>query len=466
MNPRTDIPEESAMSATCSDDVPDASHPHDAPHADENTSSPSQDARTQPRLWTATFVSLIAVTFFAFLTAQGLNSGTPAYVTVTGGTAAYAGLLTAVFSVASIAARLVSGPLVDRTKRCYAMVAGFATLVVGCGILMHEPSDGLLIAARVLQGFGFSLSAVSASTAAADVLPVERLGEGIAYHGLGQALAMAVGPAAALGIVATTPPTNLFVYCSIIAAAGFVISLFVRYERHPETLPATSAYRRRRELAAAKAEKSTEDAETPQTAEQAKLFPDGFSVGRLLYVLFEPRALHGALPLFFITPAFGFVITFMGLYGLTLGIENSAIFFTLTAVSMILVRVLSKCYMDRIGPFAIFACACACGLLAFALLIAATEFPLLYYPAGLIYGVFLGVSMPAAQSVVIKCSPADRWGAANSLNLLLLDLGFGFGAVAWGTVIDAAGYQAAMACVMALIAIAIIVARITFPKEL
>lgn len=437
-----------------------------------------------PKLWSPTFIVLIGVTLFAFLASQGLNAGTPAYISITGGTAAYAGFLTAVFSLASIAARLFSGPLVDRTRRLYVMVAGFACLVIGCGLLIMPPSNTMLVIARILQGAGFSLAAVSAATAAADVLPAERLGEGIGYHGLGQALAMAVGPAAALAIVGTDPATNLFLYCTVIACAGLALSLSCRYERHPESLPATSAFRRRAEQRKRAVETlaapTSKDAANTQAARSASegtaILREGekpaacapakrFSVKRLLLIIFEPKALHGALPIFFITPAFGFVITFMSLYGLSIGVQNAGIYFTLTAASMIIVRLFSRFYMDRISAFAIFSSACVCGLVAFSLLIVAPYCTPLYYAAGLVYGIFLGVTMPAAQSVVVRCSPPDRWGAANSLNMLMLDLGFGLGAIVWGAVIDAAGYQVAMGCIMVLIVAAIIMAKLSFPKD-
>lgn len=78
---------------------------------------------------------------------------------------------------------------------------------------------------------GFGAATTAASTAAASVLPQERLGEGIGYHGLGQAIAMSIGPAFALYLVGTDPSTNLYVGLALVGFAGLVIALNARYEK-------------------------------------------------------------------------------------------------------------------------------------------------------------------------------------------------------------------------------------------
>lgn len=55
-----------------------------------------------------------------------------------------------------------------------------------------------LIVARILHGIGFGLSTTFAAALVADVIPVQRRGEGIGYFGLGSTVAMAVAPALGL----------------------------------------------------------------------------------------------------------------------------------------------------------------------------------------------------------------------------------------------------------------------------
>ncbi len=80
--------------------------------------------------------------------------------------------------------------------------------------------------------------------------------------------------------------------------------------------------------------------------------------------IFEKHALPGTLPMIVLSPAFGFAIFFVGLYGASLGVGNAGLFYTLSAVSMILVRLKSGAFMDRFAPIVILPVALACGLVA------------------------------------------------------------------------------------------------------
>ena len=181
--------------------------------------------------------------------------------------------------------------------------------------------------------------------------------------------------------------------------------------------------------------------------------------------MFEPRALSGAIPVFMMSPVFGFVISFASLYGLSIGVENAGLFFTITAISMILMRISSRAYMDRVAPLKIFGVAAVCGIVTFALFLAAPSNLALFNAAGAFYGVCLGVSMPVAQSVAVKSSPSHRWGATNALFLFMMDVGFGLGTALWGTLNDAFGFPVTLWCVMGCIVVAFVLACFTFPKR-
>ena len=131
--------------------------------------------------------------------------------------------------------------------------------------------------------------------------------------------------------------------------------------------------------------------------------------------LFEPRALAGALPVMVISPTFGFGIFFVGLYGTELGAESASFFYTIAAVSMIVVRLKSGAFMDRVVPIKIFTVAVVCGLVTTAMLFFAAVSDWIFYLSGISYGLCLGLAMPVNQSVAVKNTPSDRWGAANGL---------------------------------------------------
>ncbi|WP_418253467.1 MFS transporter [Gordonibacter urolithinfaciens] len=427
-------------------------------------------ARSRERLWSPLFVIVVAGTLCCFMVGQGLNSGTSVFIAHMGGSAAFAGVLAAVFSAAAAAARIVCGPLVDRAGRLRVMVGGAALLLAGTLVPAVSSNDAVFVVCRIVQGVGFSAATTASATAAADVLPLSRLGEGIGYYGLGQALAMSVGPALALFLVNTDPAANLYLGLAVIAALGLVLAALCRYERNPSRLPATAAYRRlheeHRELerGSARGGHATDPCAARvadnRQARSSVPKPSARGLGRF----FELSALPGALPMVVLSPAFGFGIFFVGLYGTSLGVANPGLFYTLSALSMIAVRLKSKSFMDRVAPIKICTASTACGLAGFLLLFVAGSSDLAYYAAGILYGVCLGVSMPLNQAVAVKNTPAERWGAANALYLLASDVGIGVSSIVWGLVNDAAGFPATICCVMGCILAAWVVAWFSYPS--
>lgn len=439
--------------------------PPDSIHTDEPCESAVPPARTEARtgererLWSPLFVAIVAATLCCFMVGQGLNSGTSVFLARMGNTAAFAGALAAVFSASAAVARIVCGPLVDRAGRLRVMAAGAVLLLVGTLLPALNSNDIVFVVCRVVQGVGFSAATTASATAAADVLPRSRLGEGIGYYGLGQALAMSVGPALALLLVNTDPAANLYLGLAGMAALCVVLTAFCRYERNPSRLPATAAYRRLFE----ERERRAADRKNRRSASGAA-DAEPTTEERGLQRVFEPSALPGALPMLALSPAFGFGIFFAGLYGTTLGVGNPGLFYTLSALSMIAVRLKSKSFMDRVAPIKVFTASTACGLAGFALLLAAGASEIAYYAAGILYGACLGVSMPLNQSVAVKNTPPERWGAANALYLLASDIGIGIGSAVWGVVNDAAGFPVTICCVMGCILASWVVAWFSYPK--
>ena len=430
----------------------------------------------QVRLWTPVFVGILVITLCCFLVGQGLNSGTSVYLAVRGATATLAGIGAAVFSAAAAITRIVCGPLADRRGRLIVIAVGAVVLLCGTlGAAVFTDLD-LFVLWRLLQGLGFAAVTTAAATAAADVLPVERLGEGIGYYGLGQAVAMSFGPALALFLVATDPPENLFWGVSVFAVLSFAVSFFCHYERNISRLPETATFRTLAEKRAREEADRANAASKGEAIASAGVDADAkASVAtkpRLLDSILEPGALAGAVPIMVMAPTFGFGIFFSGLLGTTLGVPGAGTFYTVSAIAMIVVRLSSRTFMDRIAPLKLHAFAACFGVVYCLTLIAACQFAAdeglrngLFYFAGIPYGLCLGVAMPVNQAVAVKNSPAERWGAANGLYLLLVDVGIGGGAIAWGVTNDYFGFTVTLAIVIVLVVASVAAARLSYPGE-
>lgn len=435
---------------------------------DCTTSNLTSQSRAPERLWSRTFITIVALTLCCFLVGQGTNAGTSVYLDRMGETATLAGIGAAVFSAAAAVSRLLCGPIIDRKGRAIVMATGAAIMLAGTIGSVFSNVHELFILWRFLQGMGFAIATTASATAAADVLPLSRLGEGIGYYGLGQAIAMSIGPALAMFLVSTDPAENLYLGFSAAAVCALAFALTCRYEKNPRVLPETSAYRRRWEKQRAGKESSP--------CEEAKVASDAGSlenrgVKALLDGIVEPRALPGTIPMMIISPAFGFGIFFVGLYGTTLGVGNAGVFYTISAIAMIAVRLKSKSFMDTVAPIKIMGVSAASGLICYGMLLACGiwsnfgALDIVFYFAGIFYGLCLGLAMPVNQTVAVRNTPDERWGAANALYLLATDIGIGTASVIWGVINDSFGFTTTICCVMACIAASLIAARVCYPRD-
>ena len=90
---------------------------------------------------------------------------------------------------------------------------------------------------------------------------------------------------------------------------------------------------------------------------------------------------------------------------------------------------------------------------------------MLFYAAGLPYGLCPGLAIPVNQTVAVKNSSAERWGAANGLFLLQVDIGIGVAATIWGITNDMFGFAFTLGCVIVLVIASLGVAYLCYPAD-
>ena len=284
---------------------------------------------------------------------------------------------------------------------------------------------------------------------------------------------MSIGPAFALYLVGTDPSTNLYVGLALVGFAGLVIALNACYESKWQTLPSSSAYRIKMET---RLEFDSKDGQAPSsttvtTSEtiNSEKYPEGDQVSKRTlrdsFNIFEPRALPGAIPQMIMCPTFGFGVFFAGLYGTTLGYTHAGLFYTISAVSMIIIRMISKHFMDTVPAIKTMTGAVACGILCCLMLLAAPYGEPVFLASGIFYGLATGISLPLNQSVAVKNTPPERWGAANALFLLANDIGIGFASVIWGVINDSFGFQTSIVCVIVCLIASYASAWIVYPAR-
>ena len=402
------------------------------------------------KLWTGDFVLILVVALLSCVACQALNNGTPIYLSYAGVGNSFAGVLILAFSLAAAVARIFMGGRIDTGSRRSAIIVGAALLVVGTAGAVVLPFVELQIVFRIIQGLGFGASLTAGSTAAADIIPKARLGEGLGYFALGQSLGMAIGPSLAIVLVSFAYHEALFAGTAVMSACLMLAGFACTYEKHPERLAETCAYR--------------QDENEKLGRGKCLIENETFPPPQFLIRTFELAALPGALPMAISCLGYAIIVSFVSKYGVQTGLAAPGVFFVLAAVTMTAIRLFGGRLIDRVKPLALLAVPVLCGIVCFAIL-ALTEGEVWFYAAGALFGLSMGLSFPLFNTVAVKCAPIERRGAASALYGLANDLGIGFGAVLWGAVIDVVGYTTSFWGGAAMLACAFVVAAFVFPKD-
>lgn len=409
-------------------------------------------------LWTPTLALIILASLFLGSFSVGLNNGVSLYAGQMGFSSAAAGALVAAFTASASVSRIVSGPIIDERGKKRLFFFGTILMCLGCAIPIAAQGFSALLAARVVQGMGFSIATTVLVVMTAEAVPPNYLARGMGYRGLGVALATAIGPSLAI----------------VFIEAGGGFALFLGFGLMTVLSMAMIALSKSRPGPARDAEKHvSDDASNGRIAThsaelQARVDGQDSRNGRRmpsrafrLAKYFEPAVFASALVEFCRRMLTGICTSFIVLYAIDRGLGNPSLFFVIASGSIIACRLFGGGILDRgtvkkllIPVFA----ACAVGFSC-----------LLGYPceatlclAGLSYGLTEGFGSPFLNAMSMKAAPRERWGVASGNFYLAGDAGVAVGAFACGFAVDLIGYDAVLYGAIASILLATVVAAKVF----
>ena len=311
------------------------------------------------------------------------------------------GLVLSFYTIAALLIRPFAGYALDAIGRYSIYVISlllFSTIFFG---YVWATSILFVLILRFIHGLTWGSMSSAGSTIAVDLVPLKRRGEGIGIFGLSMTIAMAIGPLIAIAITGDSSYKRLFYSAAGFSFLGLVLALFVRI---PKITPVKKKFK--------------------------------------ITSLIEKKALPVSLNVFLVSIPYGGIISFIALYGRSIGIDSSGLFFLLIAIGITISRVLSGKSFDRFGPKRI----CILGLvllIAGLFMLALNQSYFGYHLSALILGLGFGIIMATFQAIANHKIKADKRGAANSTYLTFFDSGIGFGMLLVGYLIQVMNYSGA-----------------------
>lgn len=345
-------------------------------------------------LFSKNFILTSLSTFTLFASFYFLLITLPIYIKKIGGNESEIGLIIGVFTISAVFLRPFIGKEVDRRGRKVILVSGIVVFFISMLLYNYTRDVTSLLLLRVLHGIGWGAATTAATTLIADIAPPKRRGEAMGVFGMASNIAMAIGPALSMILLLKYDFSILF---SISAGIALVSLLFV--------LPIS--------------ETMVVHPKTP---------------------LFSKEALFPSVLMFIISLTYGSIVSFLSLFAQKQGILNPGIFFTVFAVTLILVRALAGKLSDIKGrKFVILP---GMVLITAGLWVLSTAITLnTFLAAAFLYGLGFGLVHPSLMALLVDSVSDKGRGAAMGTFTAAFDLGIGAGSIILGLVLQYYGFQ-------------------------
>lgn len=345
-------------------------------------------------LFSKNFVLTSLSTFTLFTSFYFLLITLPIYIEKIGGSESEIGLILGVFTISAVLLRPFIGKEVDRRGRKVILVSGIVIFFISMLLYDYTRNVTSLLLLRVLHGIGWGAATTAATTLIADISPPKRRGEAMGVFGMASNVAMAIGPALSMILLQKYDFPILFSMSAGISLLSLLLVLPIS-----ETIVVHTR--------------------TP---------------------LFSREALFPSALMFMISLTYGSIVSFLSLFAQKQGISNPGIFFTVFAVTLILVRALAGKLSDIKGrEFVIIP---GMVLIAASLWVLSTASALdRFLVAALLYGLGFGLVHPSLMALLVDMVGDKGRGAAMGTFTASFDLGIGAGSILLGLVLQYFDFQ-------------------------
>jgi MFS family permease len=350
----------------------------------------------QSSIYTTQFWLLCFSNFLFSASFQMMIPELPDYLSSMGGKE-YIGYIIALFTLTAGFARPFSGKLTDTIGRIPIMALGSIVCFVCSGIypFVHTVFGFLFL--RFLHGFSTGTKPTATAAYVADIIPEDRRGEAQGMLGIFTATGMSIGPTIGSYLVGLTTINVMFYTSSAFALCSILILLNMK-----ETLPKSSKQ------------------------------PFSFKLFKIGWVdVFEPRVLPAFIVMILVSFASGVILTLVADQTKLLGMTNKGLFFTISTIASLFIRVFFAKSSDKYGRIPIMMISCVILIISM-LMFAMVQTEWIFILASIMFGFAWGFNTPTLMAWTVDLSHEDFRGRAIATTYIALEAGIGIGALMSG----------------------------------
>jgi predicted MFS family arabinose efflux permease len=354
-------------------------------------------SQTKEPLWTSSFIKLMVGNLFVFMSFQMLIPTLPPYIKSIGANGTEIGLVTALFSIGAVLSRPFIGFMLEYKHRRPLVLVGAVMLLLITFLYPLSQVVIIFLAVRLLHGLAWGWSTTVNGTAAVDVIPNSRLGEGMGYYGLSITIGMIIAPSLGIFLFQVTSFENLIYISGALGVIALVLLGTVHYQ-------------------------------TPEQVLNTNKEDLKFSY---LGSLVEKSGWFPAMLTLLINLGYGTIVTFIVIFGEERGIDQIFLFYLCNAILASLSRPVAGKWFDQNGPVGLVILTISITFAGMWVLSFAHSNMMIAF-AGVLFGIGFGSLIPTLQSWTLSMTPANRRGVANGMFFSSIDLGIGLSGLFFG----------------------------------
>ena len=368
------------------------------------------------KIFTLPFLMVLLMSVISGAASYMVNPILPAFLVSRGAPMELTGIISSLMSLVALFGRPFSGAASDRFNKKHLMILSYVLSIV-C-LLLYSKADTVLmiIFVRILNGIAFSLSGTVSMAFGADFLPLDRLGEGLSYIGIGTVVSTMIGPQLGDFIDERFGMEQIFVWASLLNLLCAILTYLIPYQ--------------------------------PRNAGNRKKFVFRFEN------FFAPELTMYVFLIGMLSIGNGILLYYLKDFGNSRGISGISLFYTVGSIATILTKPFTGRWLDRKGTawtiYPVFIIS-----IAFALCFGRSYSLIPVLIASVLKAIGQGRGSSAIQVDSVRKLGLDRSGVASGSCYIGMDLGNVLGPAIGAFVISSKGYGVLFDIYAAMLALCI-----------